>query len=193
MQPLTVHLRQEIDRLNIIVRLATTTLQNLRLAIAGTIALSGALIESLDALFMARIPAAWLKNSWEVRAHMKGTLSSRHTSCRKIPWQLAQQCSLQHTSTVPLHHCVVVCAAFAWGTASMLANMKLRHTHICCAVCPAGLHSGQLVHRLAAAARPAGQVAHTWAPQGLLANRLLQPPGTLRWLLKDAGCADITM
>lgn len=67
MQPLTVHLRQEIDRLNIIVRLATTTLQNLRLAIAGTIALSGALIESLDALFMARIPAAWLKNSWEVR------------------------------------------------------------------------------------------------------------------------------
>lgn len=114
MQPLTVHLRQEIDRLNIIVRLATTTLQNLRLAIAGTIALSGALIESLDALFMARIPAAWLKNSWEVRAHMKGTLSSRHTSCRKIPWQLAQQCSLQHTSTVPLHHCVVVCAAFAW-------------------------------------------------------------------------------
>lgn len=67
-QPLTVHLRQEIDRLNIIVRLATSTLQNLRLAIAGTIALSGGLIEALDALFMARIPAAWLKNSWEVGA-----------------------------------------------------------------------------------------------------------------------------
>ena len=65
-QPLTIHLRQEIDRLNIIVRLTTTTLQNLRLAIAGTIALSGNLIEALDALFMARIPAAWLKKSWEV-------------------------------------------------------------------------------------------------------------------------------
>lgn len=65
-QPLTIHLRQEIDRLNIIVRLTTSTLQNLRLAIAGTIALSGGLIEALDALFMARIPAAWLKKSWEV-------------------------------------------------------------------------------------------------------------------------------
>lgn len=34
-QPLTVHLRQEIDRLNIIITLTTTTLKNLRLAIAG--------------------------------------------------------------------------------------------------------------------------------------------------------------
>ena len=34
-QPLTVHLRQEIDRLNIIIKLTTQTLQNLRLAIAG--------------------------------------------------------------------------------------------------------------------------------------------------------------
>jgi hypothetical protein len=65
-QPLTVHLRQEIDWLNIVIKLTTTTLQNLRLAIAGTIALSGTLIESLDALFMARIPVEWLKKSWEV-------------------------------------------------------------------------------------------------------------------------------
>jgi hypothetical protein len=72
MQPLTIHLRQEIDRLNIIVRLTTTTLQNLRLAIAGTIALSGGLIEALDALFMARIPDAWLKKSWEVGHMVKG-------------------------------------------------------------------------------------------------------------------------
>lgn len=71
-QPLTIHLRQEIDRLNIIVRLATTTLQNLRLAIAGTIALSGGLIEALDALFMARIPAEWLNKSWEVRLRLTG-------------------------------------------------------------------------------------------------------------------------
>ena len=34
-QPLTVHLRQEIDRLNIIITLTTTTLKNVRLAIAG--------------------------------------------------------------------------------------------------------------------------------------------------------------
>ena len=33
--PLTVHLRQEIDRLNTVIVLTTTTLTNLRLAIAG--------------------------------------------------------------------------------------------------------------------------------------------------------------
>ena len=34
-QPLTVHLRQEIDRLNTVLALTTATLRNLRLAIAG--------------------------------------------------------------------------------------------------------------------------------------------------------------
>ena len=34
-QPLTVHLRQEVDRINIILALTATTLSNLRLAIAG--------------------------------------------------------------------------------------------------------------------------------------------------------------
>ena len=64
-QPLTVHLRQEIDRLNIIIILATKTLKNLQLAIAGTIALAGDLVDALDKLFNAAIPAAWLKKSWE--------------------------------------------------------------------------------------------------------------------------------
>ncbi|KAK9865923.1 hypothetical protein WJX84_001850 [Apatococcus fuscideae] len=64
-QPMTVHLRQEIDRLNVVVKLTTSTLKNLRLAIAGTVALSGPLIDALDALFNARIPKDWLKKSWE--------------------------------------------------------------------------------------------------------------------------------
>lgn len=64
-QPLTVHLRQEIDRLNIIILLAAKTLQNLRLAIAGTVALSGDLIQALDCLYDARIPPVWLRKSWE--------------------------------------------------------------------------------------------------------------------------------
>jgi dynein heavy chain, axonemal len=63
--PLNVTLRQEIDRINIVVKLTRTTLSNLRLAIAGSIALSGDLIDALDALFNARIPASWLKKSWE--------------------------------------------------------------------------------------------------------------------------------
>jgi dynein heavy chain len=50
--PLTVHLRQEIDRLNTILQLTATTLKNLRLAIAGTIALSGGAYP----LFIFRLP-----------------------------------------------------------------------------------------------------------------------------------------
>lgn len=52
--PLNVHLKQEIDRLNTILGLAAATLTNLRLAVAGTIALSGPLIDALDTLFDAR-------------------------------------------------------------------------------------------------------------------------------------------
>ena len=64
-QPLTVHLRQEIDRLNIILDLTRSTLKNLRLAVAGTVALSGDLVDALDALFDANVPTKWLKKSWE--------------------------------------------------------------------------------------------------------------------------------
>ena len=43
--PLNVHLRQELDRLNIILRITATTLKNLRLAVAGTrLLLSRALV-----------------------------------------------------------------------------------------------------------------------------------------------------
>ena len=63
--PLTVTLRQEIDRLNIVIKLTKTTLTNLRLAISGAVALSGDLIEALSSLFNARIPANWLAKSWE--------------------------------------------------------------------------------------------------------------------------------
>ena len=64
-QPLTVHLRQEIDRLNIILDLCRSTLKNLRLAIAGTVALSGDLVDALEALFDAKIPPKWLGKSWQ--------------------------------------------------------------------------------------------------------------------------------
>ena len=64
-EPLTVHLRQEIDRLNIILDLCRATLANLRLAIAGTVALSGDLVDALDALFDAKIPPKWLDKSWQ--------------------------------------------------------------------------------------------------------------------------------
>eukprot|EP00898_Chlorokybus_atmophyticus_P005691 jgi/Chlat1/6122/Chrsp409S05665 len=66
--PLNVHLKQETDRLNTIINMCTQSLKNLRLAVAGTIALSGTLIDALDALFDGRIPKAWLAKSWDASA-----------------------------------------------------------------------------------------------------------------------------
>lgn len=51
---------QEIDRLNHVVQLTASTLKNLRLAIAGTIALNEELLDSLETLFKARVPKKWL-------------------------------------------------------------------------------------------------------------------------------------
>ena len=58
---LTLLLLQEIDRLNKVVVLTLATLKNLRLAIAGTIALNDELLQALDTLFNARVPQKWLK------------------------------------------------------------------------------------------------------------------------------------
>ena len=63
--PLTIHLKQEVDRLDRVVALVGATLADLRLAIAGTIALSDELLEALDALYCARVPKRWAKISWE--------------------------------------------------------------------------------------------------------------------------------
>lgn len=63
-QPLTIHLRQEVALLNRVLALATSTLANLRLAIAGTIALNEELAEALDALAAARVPCRLAKVSW---------------------------------------------------------------------------------------------------------------------------------
>lgn len=70
-QPLTIHLRQEIDRLNIVMSTVKSTLESLQLTIAGTIALNDSLASVLIALQTARPPASWMKLGWEA-----GTLSS---------------------------------------------------------------------------------------------------------------------
>ena len=62
--PLTVHLRQEIDRLNIIVQLTTTTLNNLRLAIAGTLRLCSVKHILLSCMSIAR-------SAWHIRVRYR--------------------------------------------------------------------------------------------------------------------------
>lgn len=53
--------RQEIDRIQRVIRTVQSTLCNLKLAIDGTIVMSQGLRDSLDAMYDARIPSQWLK------------------------------------------------------------------------------------------------------------------------------------
>jgi len=62
-KPLNICLNQEIDRLQKVISSVRSSLSGLKLAIAGTIVMSSDLANALDALFLARVPAAWTKVS----------------------------------------------------------------------------------------------------------------------------------
>merc|ERR1719498_1571663 len=63
-KPLNIHLKQEVDRMQIIINLTKRTLLQLELAIAGTVIMTPDLVDCANGLFDARVPAAWLKKSW---------------------------------------------------------------------------------------------------------------------------------
>jgi dynein heavy chain len=62
--PLNICLRQEVDRFQTCLKLTRSTLQDLKLAIAGTIVLNANLIAALNSIFDAKVPPQWLKVSW---------------------------------------------------------------------------------------------------------------------------------
>lgn len=64
-QPLTIHLKQEIDRMQVVLKLTKSTLQNLQLAISGTVIMTPDLIDTLNCIFDARVPTKWLAKSWK--------------------------------------------------------------------------------------------------------------------------------
>jgi len=63
-KPLNIHLKQEIDRMQIIIKLTKRSLEQLELAIAGTVIMTPDLVNCANGLFDARVPAAWTKKSW---------------------------------------------------------------------------------------------------------------------------------
>merc|ERR1711998_680803 len=60
-KPLNICLKQEVDRLQAVLKSLRTILSDLKLAIAGTIVMSPMLAGALDALFMAQVPEPWAK------------------------------------------------------------------------------------------------------------------------------------
>ncbi|XP_025115333.1 dynein heavy chain 5, axonemal-like isoform X4 [Pomacea canaliculata] len=65
LQPMNIFLRQEIDRMNKVIKTVSATLKDLKLAIDGTIIMSENLTDALDSIYDARIPSIWLRMSWE--------------------------------------------------------------------------------------------------------------------------------
>ena len=61
LQPLNIFLRQEIDRMQRVIATVRMTLQDLKLAIDGTIIMSENLRDALDNIYDARVPNLWRK------------------------------------------------------------------------------------------------------------------------------------
>ncbi|KAI4895809.1 hypothetical protein NFI96_021985 [Prochilodus magdalenae] len=62
---MNIFLRQEVDRMQRIISVLRTSLNDLKLAIEGTIIMSENLRDALDNMFDARVPNLWKKLSWD--------------------------------------------------------------------------------------------------------------------------------
>ncbi|XP_068088806.1 dynein axonemal heavy chain 8 [Hyperolius riggenbachi] len=64
LKPMNIFLRQEIDRMQKVITAVRNTLNDLKLAIDGTIIMNESLRDALDNIYDARIPKLWRKVSW---------------------------------------------------------------------------------------------------------------------------------
>ncbi|XP_061847250.1 dynein axonemal heavy chain 8 isoform X2 [Colius striatus] len=62
---MNIFLRQEIDRMQKVITILRSTLNDLKLAIEGTIVMSENLRDALDNMYDARIPQVWKRISWD--------------------------------------------------------------------------------------------------------------------------------
>jgi hypothetical protein len=134
-----------VRRLNVVIAAVASTLTDLRLAIAGTIALSDELAEALDALFAARVPAKWARISWEVRRPLLQRILQlvglvvqllATTPCRSVPCCCYSPAEWSQQPKTVLHkrlgnltmHC---CAwAQASGSGAWFAGLLARHDQL---------------------------------------------------------------
>ncbi|KAK0165144.1 hypothetical protein PV328_003692, partial [Microctonus aethiopoides] len=64
-QSMNIFLKQEIDRMQIVIKLVRSMLTDLLLAIEGVIIMNEQLRDALDNIYDARIPKVWRARSWE--------------------------------------------------------------------------------------------------------------------------------
>ncbi|XP_015117111.1 dynein heavy chain 5, axonemal [Diachasma alloeum] len=64
-ESMTIFLKQEMDRMQILLKIVRLTLQNLLLAIEGVIIMNEDLRDTLDNIYDARIPRIWRSRSWD--------------------------------------------------------------------------------------------------------------------------------
>jgi len=62
--PMNIFLRQELDRMQKILKIVRQTLTELRLAIDGTIIMNESLRDALDNIYDAKVPGFWIRYSW---------------------------------------------------------------------------------------------------------------------------------
>uniref|UniRef100_A0A5K3EIA0 AAA domain-containing protein n=1 Tax=Mesocestoides corti TaxID=53468 RepID=A0A5K3EIA0_MESCO len=65
LKPMTIFLRQEVQRMDKAIKLVLATLTDLRLAIDGTIIMNEDLRDALDCIYDAKVPAFWVRSSWD--------------------------------------------------------------------------------------------------------------------------------
>ncbi len=63
LRPMTIFLRQEVQRMNKVIKLVLATLTDLRLAIDGTVVMNDDLRDALDCIYDAQVPAFWIRVS----------------------------------------------------------------------------------------------------------------------------------
>ncbi|KAG4073254.1 hypothetical protein HA402_008600 [Bradysia odoriphaga] len=63
--PMVIFLRQELDRMRVVLKFTRTTLSELLLAIEGTIIMNEELQNAFDSIFDAKVPRSWVRKSWE--------------------------------------------------------------------------------------------------------------------------------
>jgi len=62
--PLDICCKQEIERMQVVLKTLRSTLEDLELAIAGTIVMNDQLYNSMNSIYDGRVPGHWLKISW---------------------------------------------------------------------------------------------------------------------------------